>query len=387
MGPPVSGPGCSPVAPATDTGPGSQALADLVSRLREQVARRARAEGRTDAPLAGLRYYRFSQPQHYRKIQRLMPGLVVVLQGRKSAALAGRELHYDAGHCLVLRSEALCHGTVVSASADRPYLAIHLDLPPEMLLKTLMLLPSGLPERAGRSDQSSQASRASRASRAAESGRSGQWGQSGRPDAVAPTASASRLADEAYVAPVDPAVLLAFERLLPALDDALDCLSIAPLIVEEIVVRLLRSDAAGALRSAAAVSRSAARIHQSMQRMRGRLAQRWTVDELAREAAMSPSHYAHCFRAVAGMSPMRCLGLWRLDAARALLAQGGMRPAEAAQQLGFDSAAHFTREFKRRFEVTPAAFQRGLAAGAAQAAAANEAAADAAGAAAGPPAD
>lgn len=297
-----------------------------IARLREQVARRAQAEGRSDAPLAGLRYYRFSQPQHYRKTQRLMPGLVVVLQGSKTAALAGRELHYDAGHCLVLRSEALCHGTVVSASAARPYLAIHLDLPPEMLLKTLMLLPAAdAPLRS-------------------------------RP------AAAPRPGDPAYVAPVDAAVLQALERLLPAVDDALDCLSIAPLIVEEIVVRLLRSDAATAIRAAAAVSRSAARIHQSMQRMRGRLAQRWTVEELAREAAMSPSHYAHCFRAVAGMGPMRCLGLWRLDAARALLSQGGIRPAEAAVQLGFDSAEHFTREFKRRFELTPGAFVRGQAA-------------------------
>lgn len=321
------------MAPAIDALSGTDATPDIVSRLREQVARRALAEGRTDAALAGLRYYRFSQPQHYRKTQRLMPGLVVVLQGRKSAALAGRELHYDAGHCLVLRSEALCHGTVVSASADQPYLAIHLDLPPEMLLKTLMLLPA-----AGASSRSA-------------------------PVSVPEVKPKSRAEDEAYVAPVDPAVLQALERLVPAVDDALDCLSIAPLIVEEIVVRLLRSDAAAALRSAAAVSRSAARIHHSMQRMRGRLAQRWTVDELAREAAMSPSHYAHCFRAVAGMSPMRCLGLWRLDAARALLAQGGIRPADAALQLGFDGAAHFTREFKRRFEMTPVAFQRSLAAG------------------------
>jgi AraC-like DNA-binding protein len=68
---------------------------------------------------------------------------------------------------------------------------------------------------------------------------------------------------------------------------------------------------------------------------------------------MSPSHFAHRFRAVARVSPMRYLREVRLDAARARLLGNGSRVSEVAVEVGFESPAHFTREFKRRFGVSP----------------------------------
>jgi AraC-like DNA-binding protein len=95
-----------------------------------------------------------------------------------------------------------------------------------------------------------------------------------------------------------------------------------------------------------------------MRFIRAQLQRPLSVAELAGEAAMSPSHYAHSFRRVAGMSPMRYLREARLDAARALLLGGGLRPSEAAARTGFDSAAHFTREFRRRFDASPTEYLR-----------------------------
>lgn len=276
------------------------------------VAQRALAEGRTDAPYAGLRYYRFSSPVEYHKTQVLMPGLVVVLQGRKTARLQQQVFAYDAMHCLILGTEAACNGTVVTASTDRPYLAIHLDLPPDVLVKTLIALEDG--------------------------------------NAKPPVTPA--LVQHA-VAPVDPRVLEAFTRLLPAIDDPVDRLTIAPLVLEEIIVRLLRSAAGVALRDAAAVSRSAAKMQRSIQFIRAHYQRPVGIAELASHSAMSPSHYAHTFRAVAGVSPMRYLRGLRLDEARVLLVRGGLRASEVAARVGFESPEHFTREFRRRFGVSP----------------------------------
>ncbi len=306
-----------PMPPSTAFHP-SAASEPAVSRLRALVAVRAGAEGRNESPYPGLRYYRFSSPAEYRKTQVLMPGVVVVLQGSKTVRLGERTLSYDESSCLVLGGAAVCHGTVVRASPARPYLAIHLDLPPELLVKTLAAL--------------------------AQAG------------ALAPAPAAALR--ENFVAPVDAAVLEALARLLPAADAALDRATIAPLVVEEIVVRLLRSGAAAAIRDAAVVTRSANRIQQSMGFIRAQLQRPLSVAELAGEAAMSPSHYAHSFRQVAGMSPMRYLREARLDAARALLLGGGLRPSEAAARTGFDSAAHFTREFRRRFDASPTEYLR-----------------------------
>lgn len=284
----------------------------VLDQLRCLVADLATGEGRTDSALAGLRYYRFSRATTYQKTQILVPGIVVVLQGAKTVHLHPRPLRYGRGDCLVLGAAAVCRGTVVEAEPGRPYLAIHLDLPPAMLVKTLLALPE---------------------------------------------APASEPAGERqYVTALEPGIADAFLRLLPATIDPFDRSTLAPLAVEEIVVRLLRSDAAAAVRHAAAMTRAAARIHKVIAYIHAELGRPLTVEDLANQAAMSPSHFAHSFRSVAGVTPMRYLRDARLDAARALMAGSGMRPADAALQVGFDSPAHFTRLFRQRYECTPGDF-------------------------------
>jgi hypothetical protein len=160
------------------------------ARLRDMVAARTPVDGRTDALYPGLRCYRFSRPARYEKTQRLTPGVVVVLQGRKTVHLGGhrRSLDYGAAQCLVLGAEAACLGTVVAASAEAPYLAIHLDLPPDVLVKSFVAL--------------------------AESG--------------ALAAEPARVTEN-FTAPVAPEVIDAFARLLLAADDPVERRTLAPL--------------------------------------------------------------------------------------------------------------------------------------------------------------
>lgn len=297
-----------------------------LARLQALVAVRAPAEGRTDAASAGLRYYRFSSPIEYDKTQLLMPGLVVVLQGRKTARIQQQAYAYDATQCLVLGSEVACHGTVVTASPDQPYLAIHLDLPPDVLVKTWLALEGEAGKRHGT-----------------------------KPPAPNPVVQQA-------VVPVDAQVLDALTRLVLAQDDPLDQRTIAPLVLEEIAIRLLRSPVGLALRDAATLSQSAAKVQRAMQFMRTQFHRPLGVAELASHSAMSPSHFAHSFRAVAGISPMRYIRGLRLDAARALLVQGGLRASEVADRVGFESPEHFARAFKRRFGVSATECQGQMAA-------------------------
>jgi AraC-like DNA-binding protein len=288
------------------------------TRLRDMVAARTPEDGRTDALYPGLRYYRFSHPIRYEKTQRLTPGVVVVLQGRKTAHLGGnRSLAYGATQCLVLGAEVACLGTVVGASAEVPYLAIHLDLPPEVLVKSFVAL--------------------------AESGTL--------------TAEPARVTEN-FTAPVGPEVVEAFARLLLAADDLVDRRTLAPLAVEEIVLRLLRSEAAAAIRSAGAVTKAGARIQAAIAFMRRHLGRPLSVAEIASHVHMSPSHFAHSFREVAGVTPMRCIRDLRLEEARTLMLGAGLRPGDAAAKVGFESPAHFNRAFRRRFEATPADYVR-----------------------------
>lgn len=314
----------APIADDNDNKPdGPAAIPAAWARLRDMVAARTPADGRTDALYPGLRCYRFSHPIRYEKIQRLTPGVVVVLQGRKTAHLGGnRSLAYGATQCLVLGAEVACLGTVVGASAAAPYLAIHLDLPPDVLVKSFVAL--------------------------AESG-----------TLVAEPARVT----ENFTAPVGPEVVEAFARLLLAADDPVDRRTLAPLAVEEIVLRLLRSEAAAAIRSAGAVTKAGARIQTAIAFMRRHLGRPLSVAEIASHVHMSPSHFAHSFREVAGVTPMRCIRDLRLEEARTLMLGAGLRPGDAAAKVGFESAAHFNRAFRRRFETTPAEYVRRVQAG------------------------
>ena len=62
----------------------------------------------------------------------------------------------------------------------------------------------------------------------------------------------------AFVMPSDRDVLSAMTRLVRAVDDPLDRQILAPLVMQELLYRLLRSDAAAAVRSA--VAREAANL-------------------------------------------------------------------------------------------------------------------------------
>jgi hypothetical protein len=47
----------------------------------------------------------------------------------------------------------------------------------------------------------------------------------------------------------------------------------------------------------------------------------------------------------------------RLERAKTLLGEQGTRPSEVAQAVGFENAAHFTRQFKRRYGTPPSRYR------------------------------
>jgi AraC-like DNA-binding protein len=84
----------------------------------------------------------------------------------------------------------------------------------------------------------------------------------------------------------------------------------------------------------------------------------WSVDELARQVALSRSSLAERFAALVGESPMQYLTRWRLALAAQTLRAGGEAIVRIAERSGYESEAAFTRAFKREFGVPPAAWRR-----------------------------
>ena len=83
-----------------------------------------------------------------------------------------------------------------------------------------------------------------------------------------------------------------------------------------------------------------------------------TVDELAREVALSRSALAERFTALVGEPPMRYLMRWRLALAARTLRAGKEAVSRVAERCGYESEAAFTRAFRKEFGVPPAAWRK-----------------------------
>jgi len=75
--------------------------------------------------------------------------------------------------------------------------------------------------------------------------------------------------------------------------------------------------------------------------------QDWSVPELASIMGASRSRFAQAFKESVGESPARYVARIRMFQARNWIAQDGMRVTVAADRLGYDSEASFSRAFKR----------------------------------------
>ncbi len=309
-------PPSSPAVPALTR----SAAASITAELLAVVARGAVREGTNETALPGLRYHRESRPSPAQRWCSFGLGFTVVAQGRKVSTYRGLDLPYDPLHYLVVTGEAQFEGKVIEATPERPFLAFCYEIPPDVVASTILAL--------------------------ADADRAGQE------PAVDPDPT------PAFVGSLDAPMADCFIRLLRAVDDPLERRLVAPLVVQELVFRLLRSDAAAAMRSAVGRDRDAEKIQSAMSFLHASIDRPVTVEDVARHVAMSPSHFAHRFRAVARVSPMRYLKQLRLNHARSLLIADGLRVSEASARAGYESTSHFTRDFRAFFGAAPGEYAR-----------------------------
>lgn len=86
----------------------------------------------------------------------------------------------------------------------------------------------------------------------------------------------------------------------------------------------------------------------------------WTLETLSRRAAMGRSAFVERFGSVVGETPLRYLTRWRIQVAKRLLADPGLGLEQVAERVGYDSAASFSRAFKKTAGVSPGHYRRGV---------------------------
>jgi len=126
------------------------------------------------------------------------------------------------------------------------------------------------------------------------------------------------------------------------------------LIIE--VLRLYLSTAPGADRGWLAAVRDPV-VAAAMKAVHGHPGRRWTVEDLAREAAVSRSSLDARFREVLGLSPIRYVNEWRMRVAQDLLATTEMTVAAIARRIEYESEEAFSRAFKQANGQSPSVWR------------------------------
>lgn len=99
------------------------------------------------------------------------------------------------------------------------------------------------------------------------------------------------------------------------------------------------------------------RIQAALEIVFSRLSEKLTLNDLAEEAGLSPSRFAHLFREQVGSPPLQFLDMRRLDRAKQLLDRSGVSIGAVAEEIGFE-ALYFSRWFKRHTGMGPRAYRR-----------------------------
>jgi AraC-like DNA-binding protein len=99
-------------------------------------------------------------------------------------------------------------------------------------------------------------------------------------------------------------------------------------------------------------------VGRALQLMHSEPARAWSVQDLARQSALSRASLGKKFVALVGHSPMQYLAIWRMHLARNLLRESRLSVGEIADRVGYESEAAFNRTFSRFVGTPPATWRR-----------------------------
>ena len=163
-----------------------------------------------------------------------------------------------------------------------------------------------------------------------------------------------------YVAAATPMIRNVVLRLLSALQSPIESGVLGKGLVYELLFRIMCGENAAVLYALAMKNTNMSRIEKALKLMHSNYNTPMNVDSLAALVNMSPSAFHRAFNDVTASSPIQYIKKIRLNKARDLLREQRVRVSEAANYVGYESAAQFSREFKRYFGNSPSECRRNV---------------------------
>jgi len=155
-----------------------------------------------------------------------------------------------------------------------------------------------------------------------------------------------------FTEPLNEDLLDALIRLLKTLNSPAEIAILCEGIINEIYYRVLTGEHVAAIRNLLEQRGQIQQISRAVEHINTNLSEPVAVEDLAAKANMSVSHFHKNFKDVMQMSPLQYAKSMKLFKAQSLI-QGGERASQAAFAVGYNSAAQFSREYKRQFGFAP----------------------------------
>jgi AraC-like DNA-binding protein len=237
------------------------------------------------------------------------PAFCVIAQGSKQVMLGDEVFRYDPGHYLISTVDLPIASHVAEASDERPYFSFRLDLEPALVASVAM--DSGIKLKKG--------------------------------DAGVKAMD---------VSPIDADLLDAVVRLVRLVESPNGTQVLAPLIIREIVYRLLTGEQGPRLGHLMAAG-DTHRISKAIGHLREHFDEPLKIESVARELGMSVSGFHHHFKSVTAMSPLQFQKQIRLQEARRLMLGEDLDVASASFRVGYEDPSYFSRDYKKQFGAPP----------------------------------
>ena len=239
-------------------------------------------------------------------------GLGVVAQGHKQVLVGEEMINYGPGQSMLATIDLPVVSHVVRATIHEPFLGMMLKLDSRQVVQTAADM---------------------------------QLASSAKHDFYRPIA----------IETLHEGLLDALVRLVELLEEPELLARLAPLIQQEIVIRLLAGPHGPQLQRLAAHGSPGQQISRTVAWLKQNFSQALQIDDLAARAHMSPSTFRQHFRAITGTSPLQYQKQLRLQEARQLMLNQNLDAGNAGGLVGYESASQFSREYRRLFGAPPQA--------------------------------
>lgn len=280
----------------------------LKAALKRHVARQKEDFGVFETAIPGL-VIGHATAQKLPDYAVYRPALGVVVEGAKQVWLGEQVLDYQEGEALLVSVSLLAKGVITRASAEKPFLGVSIELDVSMLREVAALL-----------------------------------GPEQEVDPVNTGLSVHTLSPEV----IDCLARLA--RLLDA-PDALPVLY--PGLLRELSYWLLKGETGAELRALVRPEGPSNRIERALALLRSDFARPIRVEDLAAMVGMSLTSFHRHFKALTRVTPIQYQKQLRLVAARRILDAGADNVTSTAFEVGYESAAQFSRDYARFYGLPP----------------------------------